>query len=63
MKLLLWIIQFASGCHHRWLSNVFTIRRRTYQVCLECGKEFPYSWERMHSVDPLVRTHTRLGTP
>jgi len=50
MKLLSWIIQFACGCHHGRLSNVFTIGRRTYQVCLECGQEFPYSWELMHSV-------------
>jgi len=50
MKLLLWIVQFACGCHHGRLSNVFTIKKRTYQVCLECGREFGYSWELMHSV-------------
>jgi len=50
MRLLLWIIEFACGCHHRRLSNVLTIKKRTYQVCLECGREFGYSWELMHSV-------------
>jgi hypothetical protein len=50
MRLLLWIIQFACGRHHRRVSGVFTIKKRTYQVCLECGQEFPYSWELLHSV-------------
>ena len=54
MTLLRWIIQFACGCHHGRLSNVFTISKRTYQVCLECGQEFPYPWELMHSVRPKV---------
>jgi hypothetical protein len=50
MSLLLWIFQFSCGCHHGRLSSVFTIRKRTYQVCLECGQEFPYSWDLMRSV-------------
>jgi hypothetical protein len=29
---------------------VFTIKKRTYQICLECGQEFPYSWELMRTV-------------
>jgi len=49
MRVPLWLTQVFGGCHHSRLSNVFTIDRRTYQVCLECGQEFPYSWERMHS--------------
>jgi len=50
VRLLLWIFQFAFGCHHNKLSSIVTIKRRTYQVCLECGQEFPYSWELMRSV-------------
>ncbi len=50
MKLLLGIFQFAFGCHHDQLSGVFTIRKRTYQVCLECGQEFEYSWTLMRSM-------------
>ncbi|HEX9110302.1 MAG TPA: hypothetical protein VF845_02395 [Terriglobales bacterium] len=50
MKLLLWIFQFAFGCHHSQLSGVFTIQKRTYQVCLECGQEFEYSWTLMRSM-------------
>jgi hypothetical protein len=49
MKLRLWIFQSAFGCHHSQLSRVFTIKKRTYQVCLECGQEFGYSWTLMHS--------------
>jgi hypothetical protein len=54
MKPLLWLLQFAFGCQHRQLSGVFTIKKRTYQVCLECGQEFGYSWDRMHSIPPRV---------
>lgn len=40
MNLLLWIFQFAFGCHHRHMSRVFTIKHRTYRVCFDCGREF-----------------------
>jgi hypothetical protein len=46
MKPLLWAFQFAFGCHHQ-LSGVFTIQKRTYRVCLECGQEVEYSWALM----------------
>jgi hypothetical protein len=29
---LLWIYEFAFGCHHGRLRNVFTIQKRTYHV-------------------------------
>jgi hypothetical protein len=47
---LLWIFDSFFGCHHRHLSRVLTIRRRTYQVCIECGREFEYSWNLMRSI-------------
>ena len=50
MKPLLRIFQFAFGCHHSQRSSVFTIKKRTYQVCLKCGQEFEYSWALMHSL-------------
>ena len=40
MKFLLQIFQFAFGCHDSQMSRVFTIRKRTYRVCFECGQEF-----------------------
>jgi hypothetical protein len=50
MKPLLWILQSAFGCHHRQMSRVFTIKKRTYQVCFECGRECEYSLASMHRV-------------
>jgi hypothetical protein len=52
MKVLSWMIQLFSGCHHRELSRVFTIQSRTYQVCLDCGRKIDYSWELMRSLEP-----------
>lgn len=40
MKSLSNIFQFIFGCRHRHLSRVFTIKRRTYKVCFDCGREF-----------------------
>jgi hypothetical protein len=37
---LLAVFQFIFGCRHRHLSRVFTIKRRTYKVCFDCGREF-----------------------
>ena len=45
-----WGFQFAFGCHHNQMSRVFTIKKRSYQVCVECGQEFEYSWTSMHPV-------------
>ena len=41
------LLNFVFGCHHSNLSRVFTIRRRTYRVCCDCGAEFDYSIEQM----------------
>ena len=40
------------------LSRVFTVRTpywRSYVVCLDCGKEFEYSLERMEIVREIQR--------
>ena len=50
MKPLLWILHSAFGCHHQEMSRVFTIKKRTYRVCFQCGQEFEYSWASMHPV-------------
>ena len=47
MKLLDRTFDFVLGCHHNQLSQVFTIKKRTYKVCFECGQELDYSWARM----------------
>ena len=41
------LLEFLFGCHHSSLSRIFTIGRRTYRVCCECGAEFDYSIEEM----------------
>jgi hypothetical protein len=45
-----WLLKsydFVFGCHHRNLSRVFTIERRTYRLCCGCGVSFKYSLENM----------------
>jgi hypothetical protein len=44
---LLWMLNFIFSCRHRNLSRPFTCSRRTYEVCLGCGRHFPYSLETM----------------
>jgi hypothetical protein len=41
------LLNFVFGCHHSNLSRVFTIDRRTYRVCCDCGTELDYSLETM----------------
>ena len=52
------IFDAVFGCHHSQYSFPITVRRSarrnapapitgTYVVCLECGKEMPYDWQRM----------------
>ncbi len=60
MKLLLRALHLLFGCHHRNLSRVFTIKKRTYQVCVTCGQEFEYSWELMHSRQANVADNVRV---
>jgi hypothetical protein len=54
MNALRKIAQFAFECHHAELSRVFTIQKRTYQVCFKCGKEVDYSWDLMRPQEPIV---------
>ncbi|MHB8302547.1 MAG: hypothetical protein ACYDC6_06905 [Acidobacteriaceae bacterium] len=35
------------GCSHGHLTRPFTLRAHSYKVCLDCGKQFPYSLEKM----------------
>jgi hypothetical protein len=42
------LFHYLLECHHSDLSRVFTIKHRTYQVCLECGRELDYSLSLMH---------------
>jgi hypothetical protein len=58
------IFHYLFGCHHSELSRVFTIKHRTYQVCLQCGRELDYSLALMHiapSHTPLDCANARLA--
>jgi hypothetical protein len=43
MDELLMAFDFVFGCWHRNLSRPFTLSGRTYEVCLNCGRQFPYN--------------------
>jgi hypothetical protein len=44
------------GCWHFNTSRPFTISGHTYEVCLDCGKEFPYSLRTMSfTADRIAR--------
>jgi hypothetical protein len=47
MNLLGYVGRLLFDCHHPNLSRVFTIKRRSYQVCCDCGAEFDYSFDTM----------------
>jgi hypothetical protein len=68
MKLSRRMFQLAFGCHHRQLSRVFTLERRTYQVCLHCGQQVEYSWDLMQPRRRMIpakpeRRGTMPGAP
>lgn len=46
------------GCRHEDMSWPITIKnrngsRRTYRVCLDCGKERDWNWSRMRYEKPV----------
>ena len=58
MTFLLRVFQFVVGCHHSDMSRVFTIKKRSYRVCVACGREFEYLWALMHSMGSNVGDNT-----
>jgi hypothetical protein len=58
MNPLLGIFKFTLGCSHRHLSRVFTIKRRTYRVCFDCGGEFDLP--EVHAAGTAVTGSNRL---
>lgn len=45
-------LQCLIGCLHQHQTRPFTLNRTCYTVCLDCGRELPYSWVEMR---PLRR--------
>ena len=35
------------GCSHGHMTRPFTLQAYSYKVCLDCGRHFPYSLEKM----------------
>jgi hypothetical protein len=68
------IFDALFGCWHRRMSFPMTSRRQkqrsqaasqtaTYIVCLDCGKEFAYDWQKMRVLSPRkqqVYVHSRM---
>lgn len=57
------LVDLLFGCWHKNYSFPISVPRGarraaaghatgTYVVCLECGKEFAYDWQRMKVVEP-----------
>jgi hypothetical protein len=52
-----WVLDALFGCWHHRYSFPMTVKKGprsaaslptgTYVVCLECGKEMPYDWQKM----------------
>ena len=53
------IFQFVFGCHHRHMSRVFTIKKRTYKVCFDCGEEFDLPVAQMPEKPSLAESVRR----
>jgi hypothetical protein len=60
---MLALFDFLFGCHHRKLSRVFTIGRRTYRVCCDCGATFNYSLDAMRMESPFYSRRTAAFPP
>jgi hypothetical protein len=49
------VLERLFGCWHRHVSRPFTISGRTYEVCLDCGKQFAYArvvFSTAHRAEP-----------
>jgi hypothetical protein len=54
------ILEFIFGCRHRHLSRVFTIRKRAYKVCFDCGEEFDMPGRHSPSAVPGLLSRVRM---
>ena len=63
------VLKALFGCWHRRCSFPLTVRgelrRRaaasitgTYVVCLDCGQEFPYDWNKMRRLRAVTKAQT-----
>jgi hypothetical protein len=45
-------LELLFGCSHRNQTRPFTLNKTCYTVCLNCGRELPYSWVAMRTLKP-----------
>lgn len=45
-------LEFLFGCVHHNQTRAFTLNKTCYTVCLDCGRELPYSWTEMRTLKP-----------
>lgn len=45
-------LEFLFGCVHHSQTRPFTLNKTCYTVCLDCGRELPYSWAEMRTLKP-----------
>jgi hypothetical protein len=52
-------LEFLFGCRHQNQTRPFTLKKSCYKVCLDCGREMPYSWAEMRLLKPeeLIQIH------
>lgn len=43
-------LEFLLGCAHPNQTRPFTLNHTCYTVCLDCGRELPYSWAEMRTL-------------
>jgi|GEM_PF-3381962 len=59
--------EILLGCSHDHLTRPFTLETESYKVCLDCGRQFPYSVEMMRTIHPWeakkLRTQVAELTP
>jgi hypothetical protein len=52
-------LEILLGCLHRNQTRPFTLNKVCYKVCLDCGRELPYSWTEMRLLKPNECAHGR----
>jgi hypothetical protein len=49
-------LELFFGCFHSNQTRPFTLNKTCYTVCLDCGRELPYSWAEMRRLKPAECT-------
>ncbi len=57
------IYEMFFGCNHGHLTRPFTLQASSYKVCLDCGRHFPYSLEKMRLLHPWEIAKQTLVEP